>query len=72
MKNNVPYLNDALALFTKVVTALQQPNATQKAPGSLTKELFPKSGPAVHRGHLRSQKSQGNSGKIEFCSSSSK
>lgn len=39
---------------------------------SLTEELLPKSAPAACTGHLKSQKLQGNSGKIECCTSSSK
>lgn len=38
----------------------------------LTKQLLPKSALAARRGHLKSQKVQGNSGKIECCTSSSK
>lgn len=52
MKNNFLYLNDALALFTATPNSCNTSSATQcntksMRVSSLTKELFPKSGPEV-------------------------
>jgi len=50
-----------------------QHNTRTTSFSSLTREILPKNAPAAPRGHLKSQKlQQGNTGKIECCTSSSK